>query len=502
VILEFDGASTLGFPRESVWRYLQDGEAMGACTPGATSVTVLGPGRYNVTCSVGSGLIRVHAALEAELHDLLHPERLRLRVTGTAPGSTLEVKTLVRLEEPAEGHTRLAWNSVTAVHGMLAGLGRDLVDHALRQFTEQFWENVATRFADQPRSGARQLDAPALLALAPDELTGAVLLRGLSIGGRRVTKGSLLGEQEVTALRAAAGEGKLEEPVRLAWIGAHELHEGEAADRLARASAGPGVLLRPGPQGRVDLVAHHPGVLTLHTGGIDAVNEVDPLELFTRWNFLPVEEGETVATVKVAPHVVEAFAVTEGVRRAAASAPLVDVRRYAGLTLAAVSTEPLDPEGRRRFEEASRLRAESLGGSFVGLREARESAVRDALEELALKRHVGVLLVGGVSAGDSLAPFFPALESLGGRVIRRGVPAHPGSMVWLARLAGTEILGLPRCGAFGMATAADLLLPRLMTGERLSPESLAPMGHGGMLGPAMRFRFPRYARDLPEPPGS
>jgi hypothetical protein len=54
---------------------------------------------------------------------------------------------------------------------------------------------------------------------------------------------------------------------------------------------------------------------------------------------------------------------------------------------------------------------------------------------------------------------------------------------------------------FTLATAADLVLPRLLTGERLTAAELADMGHGGVLGPEMRFRFPDYARDLGAPEG-
>ena len=102
--------------------------------------------------------------------------------------------------------------------------------------------------------------------------------------------------------------------------------------------------------------------------------------------------------------------------------------------------------------------------------DAAEREARAALESLAIARKLPVILVGGVSAGDPLAPFFAALRSLGGRVVRHGVPAHPGSMIWLAELAGSQILGLPQCGMFTMATAADLILPRLLTGERLTRE--------------------------------
>ncbi len=81
------------------------------------------------------------------------------------------------------------------------------------------------------------------------------------------------------------------------------------------------------------------------------------------------------------------------------------------------------------------------------------------------------------------------------------MPAHPGSMIWLAELDDSRLLGLPQCGMFTLATAADLVLPRLLTGERLTAAELADMGHGGVLGPEMRFRFPDYARDLGAPEG-
>ena len=74
-------------------------------------------------------------------------------------------------------------------------------------------------------------------------------------------------------------------------------------------------------------------------------------------------------------------------------------------------------------------------------------------------------------------------------------------MIWLAALDDSRLLGLPQCGMFTMATAADLVLPRLLTGERLTAAELADLGHGGVLGPEMRFRFPDYARDLRAPEG-
>ena len=114
---------------------------------------------------------------------------------------------------------------------------------------------------------------------------------------------------------------------------------------------------------------------------------------------------------------------------------------------------------------------------------------------------VDLILTAGAASTDPLDACFVAIAALGGRVVRRGVPAHPGSMLWLARIGGTAILGLPTCGAYSKATAADLLLPRLLSGEDPSERTVAKLGHGGILTRTQRFRFPAYARELDAPEG-
>jgi len=96
---------------------------------------------------------------------------------------------------------------------------------------------------------------------------------------------------------------------------------------------------------------------------------------------------------------------------------------------------------------------------------------------------------------------FAALAGLGGRVVSHGVPAHPGSMLFLARLWRTTVIGLPTCGAYSRATAADLLLPWLLAGEPPTRATVARLGHGGLLTRDQRFRFPAYAQRLEAPGG-
>jgi molybdopterin biosynthesis enzyme len=121
----------------------------------------------------------------------------------------------------------------------------------------------------------------------------------------------------------------------------------------------------------------------------------------------------------------------------------------------------------------------------------RADAVADALGRL-LGDGAELLVVAGSRPMDPLEPAYDALALAGGTFVRRGVPAHPGSLFWLAELRGVPVLGMPSCGLFSRATIFDLILPRLLAGERVGATELAALGHGGFLTRDMAFRFPPY----------
>lgn len=353
---------------------------------------------------------------------------------------------------------------------------------------------------------AERVAAESLAARDAGGLAGAVLLAPVRVGTELLAKGTRLDGEASRQLHAAALAGRLAVPLRLGWPDPGDLHEDDAAAALAAAIAGPGVARGAPRQSRVDLTARTDGVLRVQVEALARLNRVDPLEVFTLFHGQAVRAGQVVASTKVAPHLVAGYAVAEGVAVARAAAPLVDVAPYLPLPVAAVAAEPLAAGGLERFEAAARAKVEGLGGTFVGCYPAarRHDGPADGpgpgavLDELR-GRGVKVILVGGVSAGDPLSPMFEALAERGGAVLRRGVPAHPGSMIWFARLGGATLMGLPQCGMFSMATAADLVLPRLLTGEAITAEALADLGHGGLLGRDMRFRLPDYARELETP---
>jgi hypothetical protein len=337
----------------------------------------------------------------------------------------------------------------------------------------------------------------------PATLAGAVLARDIVVGGARWSKGRRLSQADLDAWEGdpSLGVG----PVTVIVLEAGDLHEDDAALRLADAVAGAGLIRRGPVQSRVDLLAEHAGVLHVRAAELERLNRIDPLEVFTRLDGSIVAAGDVVASVKVAPHVVEGSAVEAGVRIAAGGTrPLVRVAPFRPMRVAVIVKESLRAADRPRFERSVRDKVESLGSEVVAIDYVvdADAPVATALAARSRGRaRANVILTAGGRSTDPSDPFFVAIDALGGRIVRHGVPAHPGSMLWLARIGRTAILGLPTCGAYSKATAADLLLPRLLTGEPATRRTVSHLGHGGVLTREMRFRFPPYARELDAPDG-
>ncbi len=336
---------------------------------------------------------------------------------------------------------------------------------------------------------------------APERLAGAVLTRDLRIGGSTWSKGRRLSADDLGVI-ADAAPGDV---VTVLILEPGDLHEDEAARRLAAAVAGPGLEPRGPSQSRIDLLAAHAGVAHVQVAALERINRVDPLEVFTVFDGQVVDAGDLVASVKVAPHVVPVAAVAAGERQARRGRrPVVSVAPFVARRVGVVVKQSVRGTARERFEASVRAKVEGLGSSIVGIAYVEDdpAAVEAALSHFSRgPDRADLILTAGSASTDPGDAFFVSIAGLGGRVVRRGVPSHPGSMLWLARVGRTAILGLPTCGAYSKATAADLLLPRLLAGESASARTVAKLGHGGILTRSQRFRFPAYARELDAPDG-
>jgi molybdopterin biosynthesis enzyme len=334
-----------------------------------------------------------------------------------------------------------------------------------------------------------------------NKLTGAILTRDLVVAGQRWSKGRILGVADLGAL-----EGEVGRAFTVLIPDPDDVHEDVAGRRLAAAVAGSGLTAGEPVQSRVDLRAAVDGVLHIRTPAVDRLNRIDSIEVFTALDGRVVSKGDLVASVKVAPHLVPDAVLARAEAAASRSAPVVWVAAFRPSRVAVVVKESVHGVARERFEASVRSRVEGLGSTLVGIDYVAddEAAVEAALARRLRSRgrdRADLLLTAGSASTDPGDAFFVALERLGGRMIRHGVPAHPGSMLWLARVGPVPILGLPSCGAYSKATAADLLLPRLLSGEPATARTVAKLGHGGLLTRDQRFRFPPYAREMDAPEG-
>jgi molybdopterin biosynthesis enzyme len=289
-----------------------------------------------------------------------------------------------------------------------------------------------------------------------DALTGVVLVADIrdSLGRVILGRGTLVGEDERLVL-----EGLPWETLHVLRPDADDVLEVEAGDRLA--------LLE--------------------------VNRDGELAIYTVADGQVVDRDEVVARVKIIPFVVEGRTLDRGVKAAADAQGVVSVRPFQPASVGVVVMESLGSSALERFRRALDEKAAWFGSSVLPHCAATRStrSVLAALEGL-LALDADLVLVAGTQAMDPLDPAFEAVRRLGGQIERVGVPAHPGSLLWLARINGTPVLGMPSCGLFSRATVFDLVLPRLLAGLTVDSTWLAGLGAGGLLTRDVAARFPPY----------
>ena len=161
-----------------------------------------------------------------------------------------------------------------------------------------------------------------------------------------------------------------------------------------------------------------------------------------------------------------------------------------------ITTEGPDWRVRERFQASVKQKIAWYGGSVIAFVDLPPDSARIAgeIDRLAAAGADLILAAGG-STIDLLDPTLRALDLAGAELVRVGAPAHPGSMFWLAYRGDLPVFNLASCSMFSKSTIADVVLPWIMTGERVEPDTLAALGYGGLLDRDREFRFPPYDTD-------
>jgi len=269
------------------------------------------------------------------------------------------------------------------------------------------------------------------------------------------------------------------------------VHEDEAA----LAVAGPGIELRGPRQRSVNLFATRKGLLRINTTVLHQLNCLPGVTIFTLYDRLAVLPETMLAGVKIAPVAIDT-AILEQAEAIAAPQPVIQVKAFLPLKVGVVSTEGLEGCARDRFQEAVTRKIAWYGGTVLGFADLPNDTDQVAEAILGfLRQGAGLILTGGGNTIDPLDAALQALPRIGAEMVKFGVAAHPGSMLWLAYKDHVPIFNLASCSMYSKSTSADLVLPWIMAGERLTVDDLAALGHGGLLERGMDFRFPPYDID-------
>jgi molybdopterin biosynthesis enzyme len=283
--------------------------------------------------------------------------------------------------------------------------------------------------------------------------------------------------------------------VHLLEIEPGDVHEEPAGSRLAIAACGANVEVKGYTGGQWTLAGQRRGLVRANAAALAAVNGLEGMSVFTLYDLQPVEAGEAVAKAKITPLAIPERLVKEAEARAWSAGGLVAVKPFVPRVLGALSRESLAPPQRQRFESSLTEKVDWFGSRLLPVRYAAGDASAMAAEmEGLLAAGADILIAAGAGSLDPLDPVFAGLEHLGGRMIRHGAPAHPGSLLWIAEVRGHAVLGMPACGMFSQATTFDLILPRILAGEPAGAAEVAALGHGGLLSRDSAYRFPPYRK--------
>ncbi|HEU5188498.1 MAG TPA: hypothetical protein VFX14_02295 [Methylomirabilota bacterium] len=337
------------------------------------------------------------------------------------------------------------------------------------------------------------------LALGRDGLTPARLVGRIAahdvrgMGGKIIVrKGQLLD----AATAALALEAPWSTPLHVLELEPGDIHEEPAGSRLAQAAAGPGVQVKGYGGGQWTLAAARRGLVRVRDRALREVNTESGIAVFTLWDLQPVDADEVVAKAKVTPLAIAESVIKHVESLAWAAGGLLTVQGFESRLIGAISRESLEPRQRERFESALQEKMDWFGSRLLPVRySGGDAAAVAATIEGVIGEGADLVIVAGASALDPLDPVFLGIEAAGGHMERHGVPAHPGSLLFLADIGGRPVLGMPTCGMFSQATTFDLVLPRLLTGEPVGNLELAGLGEGGLMSGESAWRFPPYRKN-------
>ncbi|XEC95587.1 molybdopterin-binding protein [Paenibacillus tarimensis] len=304
--------------------------------------------------------------------------------------------------------------------------------------------------------------------------------------GRLFKKGHLITEDDIPKLLDI---GK--EHIYIMELAPDELHEDDAAHRMAAALAGEAMTMTEPHEGKVSLKSDILGMAEIDRELVDEINRLGEIALATVRTHAVVKPGQPLAATRVIPLYVKDDKIAEVERLAAAyrqrnqgGGPL-RIRPFRPFRVGLLTTggEVFSGRIQDKFGPAVRAKIAEFGSEVIEQRFApddRQTIVKE-IRCLLDKGYDMILVTGGMSVDpDDRTP--AAIRDAGAELVSYGTPMLPGSMLLMGYIDAVPILGLPGCVMHDPYTSFDVLLPRILAGDTIVKEDIVNLGYGGLLG--------------------
>ncbi|MEM7445383.1 MAG: molybdopterin-binding/glycosyltransferase family 2 protein [Pseudomonadota bacterium] len=315
------------------------------------------------------------------------------------------------------------------------------------------------------------------------EAEGAILVHSVRQGSLTFKKGRVLSSDDIAALKSAGMR-----TVVAARLEAGDVHEDEAARRLAHVVADASVMTGNAHTGRVNLFAESAGLAVIDTERLNRLNGID--ESITMATVSPmqvVDANQMVATIKIIPFSApsSALSLATAIGEQHGRGPILRVAKWQKRKVGLIQTRlPGTPE--KVLNKTVQITADRLGAmSNTLMRERRCEHVTKTLAgeiRAMIQNGADIILMAGASAITDRRDVLPAaLEAAGGEIDHFGMPVDPGNLLMLGHHGAVPILGLPGCARSPKLNGFDWVLQRLVAGLPVTKADITGMGAGGLL---------------------
>jgi molybdenum cofactor synthesis domain-containing protein len=262
-----------------------------------------------------------------------------------------------------------------------------------------------------------------------------------------------------------------------------DVHEEEAALRIARAVSGSCLEPTPPKEGRVNIQSTINGLFKVEASLVRQVNSIQDVILATLHNNTICETGRVVAGTKIRPlytseanvRMVEDLCRQNG--KVLTAVPLRTMR----VGVVVTGSEVFKGRIKDAFVDTIRSKVEPLGSHVVMHKVVpdNEELIAQAIREMSEQGSEVVFVCGGLSV-DPDDVTVEGIRQSGSEVVSCGAPVMPGAMFVYARLDSVPVMGIPGAAIYNKVTILDAILPRVLAGEEVTRDDIIELGYGGL----------------------